>query len=54
MKLFREDNTEGYTDEQMDALNTEWKALAEAEELEEGTYDYNQAAKQFCDEVSRR
>jgi len=54
MKLFREDNTEGYTTEEMNELNSEWEARAESEGLEEGTDEYNEAAKQFCDEVARR
>ena len=54
MKLFRNDNTEGYSTEQLDALNTEWEARAAERSLEEGTEDYEQAAKAFCDEVSGR
>lgn len=50
MKLFRNDNTEGYTTEQLDALNAEWEARA----AERSTEDYEQAAKAFCDEVSGR
>ncbi|HMW85392.1 MAG TPA: hypothetical protein PLY42_11655 [Nitrospira sp.] len=54
MKLFRNDNTEGYTTEQLDALNAEWEARAAERSLEECTEDYEQAAKAFCDEVSGR
>lgn len=54
MKLFREDNTEGYSAEEMHELNLEWEARAEAEGLEEGTDEYNTAAKNFCNEVAGR
>ena len=54
MKLFRNDNTEGYTAEQMDALNAEWEARAAERGLEYGTDEYEQAAKGFCDEVAGR
>jgi hypothetical protein len=47
-------NTEGYTTEQLDALNAEWEARAAERSLEECTEDYEQAAKAFCDEVSGR
>ena len=53
MKLFRKDNTE-YSDQELDALNTEWEIRVKANELEEGTDEYNEAAKIFSDEVSRR
>ena len=53
MKLFRKDNTE-YSDQELDALNTEWETRVKANELEEGTDEYNEAAKAFSDEVSRR
>ena len=51
MKLFRKDNTE-YSDQELDAINKEWEI--KANELEEGTDEYNEAAKAFSDEVSRR
>ena len=52
MELFRQDNTEGFAGEQLDALNAEWKERAGG--LEFGTDEYDQAAKAFCDEVARR
>ncbi len=54
MKLFREDNTEGYNEEEMDALNKEWEEIAQKKELEEGTEEWEFEAKAFCDKVSRR
>lgn len=54
MKLFREDNTDGYTTEERDTLNAEWEAKTEAESLEEHTDEYNEAAKKFSDEVASR
>jgi hypothetical protein len=35
-------------------LIAEWEARAAERSLEEGTEDYEQAAKAFCDEVSGR
>ena len=50
--MFTQENTEGYTDSELDALNEE---LAERlGDLEPGSDDYQQAEKSFSDEVSRR
>lgn len=54
MKLFRTDNTEGYTAAQLGALNAEWEMEAEQLGLEEGTDAYDFEAKRFCDAVARR
>lgn len=54
MELFRSDNTEGYSQEEMDQLNAEWKKIVSNEGLEEYTDEYNQRASHFCDEVARR
>ena len=54
MELFRNNNTDGYTQDQLDALNAEWEKRANELELIEGTADYTQASKSFCDEVARR
>jgi len=54
MKLYRDDNTEGYTTSQIDAFNTEWKARAEELNLEEYTENYETHANNFCDEIARR
>lgn len=51
---FRMDNTEGYTQEQLDAFNREWRERAEAEDLEPGTDEYKEMEKAFADEVARR
>ena len=47
-------NTEGYTQEQLDALNAEWEARAADLGLEQGTEEYDFQEKNFSDEVSRR
>jgi len=54
MKLFRPDNTEGYTDAERARLNDEWEVIVQSEELEEYTDEYHERAKQFCDAVARR
>lgn len=54
MKPFRTDNTYGYTQPEMDELNDEWQARAEEMGLEEGTYEYDEEAQRFNDEVARR
>ena len=54
MKLFRDDNTQGYTAEQLNALNAEWDQIVESEGLEEYTAEYEIRAGQFADEISRR
>ena len=54
MKLFRDDNTEGYTSEELDALNAEWEARVRKNDLEIYTDEYNLAADWFVEEVSRR
>ena len=54
MHLFRPDNTDGYTPAELDALNAEWEEYVLLLDLDEGTSEYEQHAKQFCDEVARR
>jgi hypothetical protein len=56
MKLFRHDNTEGYTDEQLDKLNTEWEHRALELGLDEfdDPDEYDLQSKWFADEVARR
>ena len=54
MDLFRTDNTEGYTQQELDALNTEWENRVKQFDLEEYTEEYDFQAKCFCDEVARR
>lgn len=51
-KLFTKDNTEGYTQEQLDALNAEW--AERSKELTPNTDEYHEAAKRFSDEVAGR
>ena len=54
LELFRQDNTRGYTDAELFALNAEWQAIVDCDNLEPGTDEYHHRAKQFADEVSRR
>jgi len=54
-KLFNQHNTEGYSDDQIDGLNTEWALIVQSKDLEGRYIDYyDQEAKEFSDEVSRR
>ncbi len=54
MKLFREDNTEGYTAEELKKLNSEWEKTVADKNIKEGTDAYNEAAKEFSDQIARR
>lgn len=54
MNLFRDDNTEGYAADQLEELNREWALRIKILGLEEGTDEYEQNAKAFCDEVAGR
>jgi len=54
MKLFRDDNTEGYTSAELDDLNAEWETLVEENGLDEFTEEYNIQASAFSDTISRR
>ena len=47
-------NTDGYTQNQLDELNAEWKARAAELGLEQGTEEYDFQEKCFSDEVARR
>jgi len=50
--MFTQQNTEGYTDQELDALNTELEERLSG--LEPGTDEYYDAEKAFSDEVARR
>ena len=54
IESFRDDNTNGYTPAERDALNQEWAEVCEDLGLEEGTEQYNEAEGHFADTVSRR
>ena len=54
MKEFRQDNTEGYTESQLEKLNDEWKNRVKKLHLEPGTDEYYQQEKAFSDDVARR
>lgn len=50
--MFNQDNTAGYTDAELAALNAELAQRLEG--LEQGTDAYDHAEKAFHDEVARR
>ena len=54
MDIFRDDNTDGYSENQLSELNDEQIRRSEELNLDPGTDDYHQAAKNFADEVNRR
>ncbi len=54
MKLFRADNTEGYTDTELDDLNAEWDSVVDEMQLEVYTEAYNTEADAFSNEVAKR
>jgi hypothetical protein len=49
---FRADNTEGYTQDQIDAFNAELDARLEG--IEAGTDEYYRVVKAFDDEIASR
>ena len=51
-QLFRPDNTSGYTQDELDTLNAEWRERSMYMEI--GTDNYQLAADAFCLEVSKR
>jgi len=50
--MFTQQNTEGYTDQEINALNAELSERLEGLELESD--EYKQAEKAFHDEVAKR
>lgn len=54
IQSFRDDNTEGYTQADLDLLNEEWTEICEELHLEEHTDKYTEVEKHFADAVSRR
>jgi hypothetical protein len=54
MKSFRDDNTEGYTADELDSLNTEWETIVNDLGLEENTDEYDLQSKWFADRVAKR
>lgn len=51
---FTQESTRGYSDDELDALNTEWDEIVRAEGLQPETDEYYAREKEFCDQVSRR
>jgi len=52
--MFTTENTAGYSDSELDDLNSEWAKIVDANGLETDTDEYYQREKQFANEVSRR
>lgn len=52
--MFTKENTTGYTQNELDALNAEWAERVADRDLEPGTDEYYEEEKSFADEVSRR
>ena len=52
--LFRADNTEGYNEAELAALNSEWHQRVEAEGLDLESDEWYAAAKAHADAVARR
>ena len=48
-----QENTDGYTDAELDSLNTEWDAIVQAKGLESDADEWYARESQFQDEVSR-
>ena len=52
--MFTMDNTDGYTQAELDNINEEWNRLVESKGLIEGSDEYHQEAARFSDEVAAR
>ncbi len=52
--MFTDENTDGYSPHELAELNREWDAIAELENLDEHTDEWDARYKAFCDEVARR
>ena len=53
MELFTTDNTTGYTDEELAALNAEWQEYCDQHGIDEDSNNYEQEAKWFADVALR-
>jgi len=54
MKEFRQDNTEGYTDDQLKIFNYDWNERIIFLKLEPDTDEYNFQLKCFRDHIARK
>ena len=52
--LFRTDNTQGYSQNELDELNAEWDERARELGITPDSDDYHCEAKAFCNGVSKR
>ena len=51
---WRIDNTDGYTQAELDEINAEWQARRDANGWDEDSPETEQQYKWFCDEVAGR
>ena len=54
MKEFRQDNTEGYTDDQLKIFNYKWNEVIIKNTLEPDTDEYDFQLKCFRDHIARK
>ncbi len=54
LEEFRMDNTEGYTQKELDSFNAEWTDYCTKNGIDEDSQNYDQEAKAFSDEIARR
>ncbi len=56
MKSFRNDNTDGYTDSELDILNEEWEGRVKqlGINIDDDPDEYDLQSKWFADEVAKR
>ena len=54
MKLFRTDNTEDYTQAELDTFNAEWEQRVIELGLEEYTEEWDTEAQRFNDIIAKR
>jgi uncharacterized protein YqiB (DUF1249 family) len=54
LEEFRMDNTEGYTQEELNSFNAEWVDYCEKHGLDENSPNYQQETKWFSNEIARR
>ncbi len=52
--MFTQQNTDGYTDNQIDDLNSEFNDIIESENIEIDSDDYYRIAQSFSDHVAQR
>ncbi len=54
MDVWRQENTDGYTDAELASINAEWEEIVAAENLETETDEYREQLDRFGTEVAGR